>query len=459
MKNRYGKLQRRDFIKRSLLSGVGTASAGGLLNSLTISQAMAQQSNSPYKALVCIFLYGGNDSFNMVVPRSNTEYQQYADARQTLSVDQNALLPINALGTGSTQYGLHPGMEAVQSLFDQGQIAVQANVGALIEPTTRTSYQQKTVELPRQLFSHNNQQDFWQGLEASSQTPIGWAGQMAELLSTENQTADVPMNISLSGANLLQASASGLPYNVSPAGVIELLGANPGNDQQSQRRAQAYQQLLNAQQSNAFSQQFAERRITAQQLAGEVGGILDNMPPLNTNFPAGKLGGSLRMVANLIAARNSLGMSRQIYFVGFGGWDTHGDQLINHPLLLSELSEGLGAFYAATEELNVQNDVTTFTAADFGRTLTSNGDGSDHGWGGHQLVMGGAVQGQSIYGVMPDIEIDGPLDSGRGRIIPTTGVDQYGATLARWFGVAESDLTTVFPNLSNFASSDVGFMG
>lgn len=456
MKN--SRIQRRQFLKNSLLSGVGTASAAGVLNSLTISQALAQ-SSSPYKALVCVFLYGGNDSFNMVVPRSTPEYEQYEQARQSLAVEQNALLPINALSTGSVQYGLHPGMEAVQGLFNQGRVAVQANVGALIEPTNRTSYLQGSVEIPDRLFSHNDQQDFWQGLQAGGQVPIGWAGQMAEIIEGQNQTANVPMNISLSGSNLLQFSSSGLPYNVSPNGVINLLGASGGNDAQAQRRAQAYQALLTSSQSNLFSQEFADRRITAAQLAGEVGSALDAVPALSTSFPGGKLGPALQMVAQLIAARNTLGMSRQIFFVGFGGWDTHGDQLTEHPALLAELSNGLGAFYAATEELNVQNDVTTFTAADFGRTLTSNGDGSDHGWGGHQLVMGGAVQGQSIYGVMPELELDGPLDSGRGRIIPTTAVDQYGATLARWFGVAESDLSSVFPNLSNFASSNIGFMG
>ena len=445
---------RRGFLRNSVALGAGAS----VMSSMGISKAMAQ-SNGDYKAMVCIFLYGGNDSFNMVVPRSDSAYQQYAQARQTLAVDQSALLPITAASADGNEYGFHPGMEAAQTLFQTGNLAIQANVGALVEPTTRDSYLGQTVALPPRLFSHNDQQDFWQSLAPEAPMPVGWAGRLADLLGNQNTNQQLSMNISLSGANLMQFSSSGLPYNVSPSGVIPLLGVSPdAAGQQEQRRAQAYQALLEKNNLSLFSDEFANTRLQAQALAGDVGGALENVAPFNTSFPQGQLGASLNMVAQLIGASDALDMSRQIFFVGFGGWDTHSDQATRHPLLLTELSEAMASFYAATEELGLQNSVTTFTAADFGRTLTSNGDGSDHGWGGHQLLMGGAVRGQDIYGVMPEIEIGGEQDSGQGRIIPTTSVDQYGATLARWFGVEENQLNSVFPNLANFSSSDIGFM-
>ncbi len=450
-------INRRGFLQRSLLGAAGSVSATGLMSSLTISKALAQTA-ADYKALVCVFLYGGNDSFNMVVPRSDAEYQKYADTRRTLAVAQESLLPISPLSGNGVDYGLHPGMEAVQELFNQGSAAIQANVGSLVEPTDRNSYLQQSVALPPRLFSHNDQQDFWQALGDSGPIPSGWAGRMSELLTNLNQNPNLSLNISLSGANLLQVSSGGLPYNVSPEGIVTLQGVALDGSELEQHRALAYQALLEKSNSNLFSEEFAAVRLNAQALSGEVIAALANAPAISTEFPAGSLGASLSMVAQLIAASAELGMSRQIFFVGFSGWDTHSDQLTRHPLLLSELSAALGAFYSATTELGVSSQVTTFTASDFGRTLTSNGDGSDHGWGSHQLVVGGAVNGQQIYGLMPELEIEGPQDAGQGRIIPTTAVDQYGATLARWFGVSDADLGGVFPNLGNFNSTDIGFM-
>lgn len=450
-------IKRRQFLQRSLLSGAATASAVGVLNSLAVSKALAQPA-SDYKALVCVFLYGGNDSFNMIVPRSDEHYQQYAQARQSLALGQQSLLPINPLSNEGIDYGLHPGMEAIQSLFDQGRVAIQANVGALLEPTDRTTYLQESVALPARLFSHNDQQDFWHAMEDPAPIPSGWAGRISDLLMDQNHNPNLALNISLSGANLMQVSSAGLPYNVSPSGIVALQAVSSDGGPAEQHRAQTYQSLLDKANSNLFSNEFSAVRLNAQQLSADLAGALANVPPLTSNFPAGQLGDAMAMVAQLIAAQNELAMSRQIFFIGFGGWDTHSDQATRHPLLLAELSAALGAFYNATEELGVANQVTAFTASDFGRTLTSNGDGTDHGWGSHQLVIGGAVSGQQIYGLMPSFQANGPQDAGQGRIIPGTAVDQYGATLARWFGVADSDLAEVFPNLGNFASSDIGFM-
>jgi len=450
---------RRKFLKQCVRYSLAGAGAYATMSSMGMVKAMAADT-SGYKALVCIFLYGGNDSFNMVVPRSTAAYDQYAQVRQTLAVPKEALLPINPSTTDGADYGFHPAMPEVQSLFETDKLAVVANVGALVEPTNRNDYKNKTVAVPPRLFSHNDQQDFWQSLNTDGTLPTGWVGRMADLLSSANQNPDLSMNISLSGSNLLQVGNSTIPYFMSPGGVITIKTLDPiSSNAQERRRAAAYDAILSNQTGHLFGDQFAKLKRRAIDLSVEVEGALGRINPITTVFPAeNKLGVALKTVANMIAARNELGFSRQIFFVGVGGWDTHSDQLTRHPALLTEVSQAMSAFYQATEELQVSGDVTTFTASDFGRTLTTNGDGSDHGWGSHQLVMGGGVKGGDIYGQMPELAIEGPQDSGRGRIIPTSSIDQYSATLAGWFGVSPSESQDIFPNLANFNNTDMGFM-
>lgn len=451
-------MKRREFLTCSIQAAVGGASLSATLGQLSLVNAMVPPA-SDYRALVCVFLFGGNDSYNMVVPASGLEYQAYASARQTLAVAPEDLVPIAPLTTPGT-FGFHPAAPELANLFDIGRLAVVANVGALVEPTTRTSFQSGAVALPQQLFSHNDQQRYWQSLDTTALRPTGWAGRMADLLEGINGQAQLSMNITIAGSNLWQTGAATIPYSISAGGVRALTGLDlEANGAQERRRAEAFHALLAGSPTSIFSQEFAAVQQRSIDLANLVGDVVAQVPPLATQFPVGNsLAASLAMVARLIAARDALGMNRQTFFVSLGGWDTHGDQLGRHPTLISTLSQALNVFQQGLEELGVSDLVTTFTASDFGRTLTSNGDGSDHGWGGHQLVLGGAVNGREIYGAMPVIEIDGPQDSGQGRIIPTTAIDQMGATIASWYGLGTSDLDEVFPNLKSFSIQDLGFM-
>jgi uncharacterized protein (DUF1501 family) len=338
-------------------------------------------------------------------------------------------------------------------------LAVVANVGALIEPVSKTAYQNNSVQLPPQLFSHNDQQTFMQSLQSGSRR-TGWAGRAADVLDSVNTNQKLSMNISLSGSNIWQNGTRVVPYSIDPSGIKELSNLNAGaEDARERARTQIYHNLLAQQQENMFQQQFARTQTLAWELAGEVKGALDAQSPIVTAFPASQVGSGLKMVAQMISARAALGVKRQIFFVGMGDFDTHGDQLRRHVLLLDQLSSAMQAFYNTTVELGVAEQVTTFTSSDFGRTLTSNGDGTDHGWGSHQLVMGGAVNGGNIYGTLPSLSVGGADDVGQGRIIPGVGMDQYAATLASWYGLPGNQFGDVFPNLGNFNQLDLGLFG
>lgn len=454
------KLSRRQFLSSCGKLAVGGASFLATMNHFELaSAALAQSSNPPtdYRALVCIFLLGGNDAFNMIMPRSNAAYQDYATARQSLAVPQQDILPITPLTAQNAEYGFHPAMTEVQDLFGIGKLGVIANVGPLLAPTSKSQFQNNSVPIPPQLFSHNDQQRHWQTSRPDSNLRNGWTGRVADLLSSVNPSNGVSLNISLSGSNVLQTGVNTIPYNVNSSGVNRFTGLDTRNSR-NQRRLDAYNLLLNRQHNHIFAQEFANVQRRAQDNATQLADALDQLTPLQTVFPTSRVGRQLEMVARLIAIRGTTGARRQVFYVGMGGWDTHGEQEQRHPALLSDLSASLKAFYDATVELNIQDNVTTFTKSDFGRTLTSNGDGSDHGWGSHALVMGGCARGQDIYGTMPSLIVGGPDDTRGGRLIPTTSVDEYGATLASWFGVDNNDLDTIFPNLNRFSTRNMGFM-
>ncbi|MES2822914.1 MAG: DUF1501 domain-containing protein [Pseudomonadota bacterium] len=443
--------------RRHFLRSIGGAALGS--SALYATMARLQMANAlvvpgdDYKALVCVFLLGGNDAFNMIVPSSTTEYEHYLATRKTLAIDKSTLLPISPTTNSGVSYGLHPSMTGIKNLFDNKNLSLLANVGSLIEPTSKTAYNSRTVAVPPQLFSHNDQQTFMQSLQSTSQRS-GWMGRAAELMNTANTNQNLSMNISLSGSNLWQTAGDIIPYSVDQNGVKDLgyLKKNSTDDRE-RLRAQTYQQLLSQSHNNIFQREFSRTQQRAWNLADEVKLAIETQPAIATIFPANNnLATSLKMVANIIAARNSLQMTKQTFFIGIGDYDTHGDQLNRHVKLLQQLSEGLSAFYAATVELGVADKVTTFTASDFGRTLTSNGDGTDHGWGSHQMIMGGAVAGGDIIGTMPSLQIGSTDDIGEGRVIPTTSMDQYAATLANWYGVPGNNFTDVFPNLINFSA-------
>lgn len=445
---------RRRFLRHSLAAALGSASFAALSARMQLAVAQTPDGDD-YKALVCIFLFGGNDSYNMIVPTDTSGYNTYAQVRQNLAIEQADLLPISS---ASDQYGFHPAMPGLQALYNQQQLAILANCGALIEPVTKADYTNRQARLPPQLFSHNDQQNFVQSLAADTAT-TGWAGRAADIMRSLNVNQQLSMNISLSGNNIFQSGHSVYPYAVNGFGV-ELL--NHFNEHSSEAgevsRAQIFRTLMQGAEDHVFLREYAEIQERAWALAGDVKSAIDEQPPLNTVFPEGKLGTDLAMVAKLISARKALDVKRQIYFVGMGDFDTHGDQANRQPALFSELSRGISALQQALTELSLSDQVTTFTLSDFGRTLTSNGDGTDHAWGGHQIICGGAVKGGKIYGRLPSLALDSEDDIGEGRIIPTTSIDQYGATLASWFGLPAADFASTFPNLQNFDEVDLGFI-
>ena len=403
-----------------------------------------------FKALVCLFLYGGNDSNNLVVPTDATNYPMYAAARGGLALPKSSLLPITPATNDGRTYGLHPSVVELRNLFAGGKLAILANVGTLVAPVTRATYLNRTVALPPQLFSHADQQTQWQTSWPDSPQGTGWGGRMADLLASLNGAAQVSMNISLNGSNVFEVGNVVSPYQVSPYGAPGLSGFNGTTDP----GYVAYNNIVNLPYTNLFERAFAQTTRRAIDNSALITSALSAAPALATSFNTNSyLAMQLKMVAQMIGIRSALGMRRQVYFVAAGGYDTHGDQLVEQAQLMTDLSQSLNSFYNATVELGVANQVTTFTASDFGRTLLTNGSGSDHGWGSHHLVMGADVKGGDLYGRFPTLSVSGTDDTDDGRWIPTTAVDQYASTLAKWFGVADGDMGTVFPNLSRFAQA------
>jgi uncharacterized protein (DUF1501 family) len=468
MKN--ARIKRRQLLK--IAAAGGMAYAFGRLPDAVHAQAINSYARfADYKALVCVFLFGGNDSWNMVVPRSAAEYQAYQLARQNLAVAQASLLPVTPLTplANGAQLGLHPSMPEIATLFEQdGSCAVVANVGPLITSTTLAQYQARSVALPPQLFSHNDQQDQWQSLRGKTVSATGWAGRIADALGSQTGPA-LPLNVSLSGQNLFQAGAGAQSYIIGPTGPVNYAGLD-GTDALSIARKGGFEAVARASYGTVYERAFAGVQQRALESAQTVNNALagvrtPNTPAFSSAFPNSPLGTQLKTVAEMIAVRGTLQASRQIFFVATGGFDSHDDQVADQPGLLANVSACLDAFYRATVEMGVAQEVTAFTQSDFGRTLTSNGDGTDHAWGGVQLVVGGAVRGHDVYGRYPVLRLgatlaaDGADDVGGGRFIPTTSSDQYAATLARWFGVQDADLARVAPSIGNFTQRDLGFLG
>ena len=447
-------INRREFLRNSTAAAVFASTPG-----LAYSQVVGGGAPfTDYKALVCVFLFGGNDSFNMLVPRSNAEYNVYAQSRQNLAIAQQDLLPITTPGTGNVLYGVHPTMTSLQQLYEAANVAFVTNVGPLVEPTTRDDFFAGSVALPPQLFSHNDQQDQWNSLKGNRTSKTGWAGRMADLIRVNVSGQQMATNASLFGNNLLQSADETIAYVMGPNGPLEFAGFStmPGEPGYEQR--QAFLRVLEARYGSMYERAFAEVQQRAINTADTVSAAINSQPEPATVFPQSQLGGQLRTVARLIAARDELQMQRQVFFVATGGFDSHDNQNQDQPGLLADVSESMAAFYNAMSEIGMTDSVTAFTQSDFGRTLTSNGDGTDHAWGGNQMIVGGAVAGRQLYGSYPELQIGGPEDVGGGRFIPSTSADQFASTLAKWFGIPDVDLDLVAPNLANFAVRDLGFM-
>lgn len=453
---------RRDFLRTCLhgaLGGAGVCSALGGLGLL--NAAVAGGIFPDYKALVCVFLHGGNDSFNTVVPRDAAHHAVYAASRGALALPLNDLLALQPLADGlpgdTAQYGLHPQMPELAGLFNSGQAAVVANVGTLVRPTTQAEYIAGSVPLPPQLFSHEDQAIIWQTSRPDDGNASGWGGRIADLMHSGNPNQQQSMLVSLESQALFQRGDVVNQYVMSSYGVEEIGYLDAWGNDAGIAAFNALRQQDS--QAHVFERAYAGALNSAIANYQAIGAALSTAGDVATAFPATRLGRQLHMVARLIKARNALNLRRQIFFVSLGGFDTHGSQQAVHPGLLNDLSRSLKAFYDATAELNLAGNVTAFTASDFGRTVSINGDGTDHGWGGHHFVVGGAVRGQRFYGRMPSLAQSGnPDDAGYGQLIPTLSVDQYAATLARWFGLGEGGIDDILPNLGNFASRDLGFL-
>ena len=469
---------RRDFLRTSACA-LGSMALASSVESFGIVQALTPQAASDYKALVCIFLNGGNDGNNMLVsldqyngPAGST-VEGYSNVRSasTLAIPQASLLAVSPLSGGS--FGFHPNMPEVRDLFNQGKLAVVCNIGPLVEPLTRTTYQNGTGKKPLQLFSHSDQIGLFQTAIANNVSQTGWSGRVADLTKVLNGSATFPQNISIAGINLLLTGADTRQLavadsNTTLANVLQL--TMTGSTSEVNSRRTSFDELRILDNNFKLVKAASDTRSSAIQTDNALGSV---NPLLNTQFPnpSTSLSRQLLQVARLIKASTDpatgINMKRQIFFCQIGGFDTHSNQRTGQDALLLQVSQAMKAFYDATVELGVQNDVTTFTLSDFGRTLQPAGSGavvgSDHAWGNHHLVMGGEVMGRTLFGTYPTLRLGGPDDTDggsnpRGRWIPTISVEQYAATLATWYGLSTSDLSAVFPLIGRFATPTLGFM-
>jgi len=465
---------RRKFLTQLGLgcAAVGTTSLLSGLTNMNILNAASLANrtwvNAPvgddYKAMVCILLAGGNDSYNMLIPRDDSSYADYAEVRTNLAIAQDALLPITPSNdTAGKEFGLHPSMTKIKTLFDNHNLAFVANLGAMVEPTSVSDVENE-VNLPLGLYSHSDQIRHWHTSVPQTRGNTGWGGRMADLLQSCNSNQDISMNISLSGTNVFQKGNSLQAYaiNTSGNGAILLNGfANNGFYETLKR--ETIDSLITESYVNVLENAYAKEINSASVNSLSFDSALASAGELNTVFDESDLSQELQMVARTIKARDVLGVKRQTFYISMPGFDTHDNILVEHADLMANLADSLSVFYEALEELGLENQVTTFTMSDFSRRLISNGDGTDHAWGGHSLVMGGAVDGKKIYGEYPELYAGAPLDLDQGRILPTTSCDEYFAEMGLWFGVDHTQLVDIYPNLTNFydpipGTSPLGFM-
>ncbi len=452
-------------MRHSACAGLAsTTLVSSLLQLGAMGRASAASISNPddYRALVCVLLAGGNDSFNMLVPHDDASYKEYAATRSDLALAHNALLPLKNKLSDGRQLALHPAMTELQSLYAEDDLAFISNVGTLVEPLTLSGFNNDIAKVPLGLFSHSDQIAQWQTALSDKRSTTGWGGRLADIVSEINSSSKVSMNISLAGSNAFQSGNKIASFSVGSEGAIGLQASN-GYQAFEQLQQVAVDKMLSSGYRHLFRKAYVEKLQHAISANDEFANALGVPINFSTPFSNSEFSRNMQMVARTIAARSSLGVRRQTFFIVIDDWDHHDEVLQSQNQLLSVLSRGLNEFSAAMRQLNMDNNVTTFTISDFARTLTSNGRGSDHGWGGNAMVMGAAVNGGKVYGEYPSLILDGPLDTGRGRLIPTLSVDQYFAELALWFGVSGSDLPSIIPNIGRFHSIDsgapIGFMG
>ena len=450
---------RREFLRTASALSVAGSATPLVLNLAAMSAASAQTMPSDFKALVCVFLYGGNDHSNTIVPFDNASYQLYAQSRTNLALAQNTLLPLttptNPSMTGR-QVAMRPEMAPLKAIYDQGKAAVLANIGPMRAPMSMVQYRNNSVPRPMGLFSHNDQQSDWQSFGPEG-TRIGWGGRLGDLFASANTYQNVTA-ISTSGAAVFVSGSNVAQLQLGNNGAqgIPALQAN-ANVFSTTSASAPLKDIMTAASSHVLANDYNKIVKRSTEAAAAINTSLAAVT-LTTQFPGTGLGNQMRNVARMIAARQALGARRQVFHVSIGGFDQHSGLVGGHGPLWTQISAAMAAFYNATVELGIANNVTAFTASDFGRTLDSNGQGSDHGWGAHHVVVGGAIKGGEMYGSWPDTVLRGPNDVGRGNLLPTTAVDQLVGTFATWFGVPAGNMTDVIPNAANWSSLDLGML-
>lgn len=456
---------RRAFLQRASAMSIAGVATPWALNLAAMAEASAA-SATDYKAIVCVFLYGGNDYANTLVPYDVSNYNAYYQLRSNLAYSRDQLTataltpiatPVDSAGF-SHQYALAPQLSPLLPLFQSGKMGVLLNVGTLVQPTSKIQYTNKSVLLPPKLFSHNDQQSYWQSSSPEG-AASGWGGRYGDLFEAGNTNTTFTC-VNVSGNAVYLSGKTAVQYQISTSGSVPLNGLQTPLFGSGACSA-ALNSLITQSRVNLMENEYNRVATRSIHANGILSSVLANGPVLKTVFPTkNSLGDQLKMVARMIASAGSLGVKRQVFFVSLNGFDTHDGLVTKHPVLLTAVADAMAAFYNATVELGVANNVTSFTASDFGRTLSGNNDGSDHGWGSMHFVLGGAVKGQRFYGTAPIVANNGPDDVGQGRLLPTTSVEQYAATLGKWMGVSDSDLLSLLPNLANFnpVNRNLGFI-
>jgi len=439
-------ISRRGFLRIGCCS-VAALGLTGLAGKLGLMSAIAEGA-TPYQALVCIFLLGGSDSNNVLIP-TDSRYAQYQQMRANLALAEASLLPIAA--SDGTPYGLHPNFPEIQHLYNQKVAAFVTNVGVLVGPTDRAHYLAHSVPVPANLFSHSDQQTQWQSsIPDTIKSTSGWGGRIADVLTAGGM---LPVGVSVAGNDLFLNGATTSPATIIPGARMGLLVGNPASKT-------AFQNLLSFDSGFSLVQASNTKVSSGIQFTQTLNNAFAGAQPLGVTFPNTGLGDQLKQIAQVIQVRTQLNATQQIFFCSLDGFDTHSNELSTQAALLQQLSQAIDAFYHAMVSLGVQNSVTAFTASDFNRTFQPNStNGSDHAWGNHHLVVGGAVKGGNLYGTFPELALNtGDDANNRGVWIPTISTDQYGATLASWFGISASNIATIFPDLANFTTGNLGFM-
>ena len=457
-------INRRGFLTHTCGLGVASATLGSSVLSLGLTRSVSAASVDGYKALVCVLFAGGNDSYNMLVPNDSDQYSEYQSIRSDLALDQSDLHSLPGTDGEGRSFGLHPNLPGVLDMYSNNELAFLANVGTLMEPIDAKAVESGAGRVPIGLFSHSDQISQWQtAISYSRAATYGWGGRLADLIDPDPANG-LSMNVSLSGTNLFQSGRRVTPYSVYNRGDgAPGIWGTPRWWEKGVNPWEVIGQLMGVEHDNVLRREYSQRLRGAVDNQRTFVDAIRTAPELKTEFSGHYFSLGLKQIARVIAARDAFGQTRQTFFIQVGGWDHHDGVLNNQAAMFPWVDDGLRSFRDALVEIGEFDNVTTFTISDFGRTLTSNGKGSDHGWGGHQMIMGGAVQGGDIFGTYPELSKKSPLDVGRGVYIPTTSVEQYFAELALWFGVAPSDLEEVLPNVNRFyspqsESAPLGFM-